>query len=73
MRTTRGRASLIFSDERKPTRFAKTMAAASEIDSEVALIFGDSESEDNFNGFGEYLFLENDCCLLDLFDPFGCG
>ena len=58
-----------FSDERKPTRFAKTMAAASEIDPEVALIFGDSESEDNFNGFGEYLFLENDCCLLDLFDP----
>ena len=38
-----------FSDERKPTCFAKTKAASFEIDPEVASVFGDSD----FNGFGE--------------------
>ena len=38
-----------FSNERKPTRFAKTKAASFDIDPEVASFFGDSD----FNGFGE--------------------
>ena len=42
-----------FSDECKPTRFVKTTVASFEIDHEVASIFGDSESEESFNGFEE--------------------
>ena len=57
-----------FSDERMPTSFAKTMVASFEIDPEVASIFGDTESEDSFNGFGEISRDRGDISDIDLDD-----
>ena len=57
-----------FSYERMPTCFAKTMAASFEIDPQVASIFGDSESEDSFNGFGEISRDRGDISDIDLDD-----
>ena len=57
-----------FSNERMPTLSAKTMAASFEIDPKVASIFGDSESEDSFNGFGEISRDRGDISDIDLDD-----
>ena len=57
-----------FSDERKLTCFAKTMAASFEIDPEVASLFGDTESEESFNGFGELSRDRGDISDIDLDD-----